>query len=187
MRSLMVTITAALGLAAAASAVEDQVYRWTDRAGQMHFSNVPAPGAEPTGIVSDEDLPVTPHTPEGAPTDTAPQPPVPAQQQSDGAPGGDESESAQASLERRRLERQIKDADQQLRALDAQMAELATVRTQHARGGPVAGGLATNAASFQSDEEKALARQRDSIRDNAAHLRAEHSKLSDQTTAASTP
>ena len=170
--SLLILLTVALATAGRVRADDDQVYRWSDPAGRMHFSNVPSPGAEATGIVSNEQLPVTPPTPPGQPAGATRQP---VDGSNAGSPDGEES--AHAAVQRQQLERQIKDAERQLHALDARLGDLAAVRTRFAKGAPVGGGLASNAAGTLSDEEKGLAQQRASLQADVARMRDDMGKL----------
>lgn len=171
MRSLILGLTIMAAAAHGAIAAEDQVYRWTDHSGHLHFSNVPAPGAEATGIVSDEELPVTPAgTPDQPDDGTAPSP---ARAQPEAAA----EESPHVAVERQDLEHQIRDAERQLQALDTRLDDLARIRTRFSKGSPVGGGFATNAANVQSDEEKGLAKERDALQAGVNQMRADHAKL----------
>lgn len=166
--SLLILAAVVLTTAQAARGEEDQVYRWADRGGHLHFSNVPSPGSEATGIVSNEELPVTPPAPPGQPGAT----------QGGSNPGSpDHEESPHAAVQRQDLERQIKDAERQLHALDARLGDLAAVRTRFAKGTPVGGGLPSNAGGVLSDEEKSLAQQRDSLKAGVERMRADMGKL----------
>ena len=173
--SLLILLAVVLGTTGRSGAGDDQVYRWADRGGHMHFSNVPSPGAEATGIVSKEELPVTPPTSPGQPANAASPHGVP--QDGSNAGSADREESPHAAVQRQELERQIKDAERQLHALDARLGDLAATRTRFAKGAPVGGGLATNAGGALSDEEKSLAHQRDSLKAGVEKMRADIGKL----------
>ena len=171
--SLLMVLAVVLATGGRARAGDDEVFRWTDPGGHMHFSNVPSPGSEATGIVSNEALPVTPPTPPGRPADTT----HAAAQDGSTAGSPDGEESAHTAVERQDLERQIKDAERQLHALDARLGDLAAVRTRFAKGTPVGGGLPSNASGVLSDEEKTLAQQRDSLQANVTRMRTDIGKL----------
>ncbi len=163
------------------------IYRWVDTGGGVHFSNVPSPGARETDLaVADE-----PGSPEGMPVG----PPEGEGQiaershgDGDSAPGPagqrDATEvSAQSSLRRQQLEREIKQSDQQLKDIDSQLQKMAQLRSRFAKGTAMTGGVATNADSARSPEEKQLAEQREQVAQQSAALRTQYGKLRDEVTA----
>src|SRR5919201_580606 len=94
-------------LALAAPGWSGDIYRWTDDAGHVHYSNMDAEGAGAT------------------------------------APGDAVSFSADASLRRNALERDLRATQQRLREIDARLALLAQARTQHTQGSAATGGVGT--------------------------------------------
>ena len=147
-------------LVSAAPGRADEVYQWTDAKGGVHYSNTSG-GGEPTAAVqrdqSGEDA--------GA----------------RGAAGGDPATfSTDTSLRRNALERDYRTTDRRLRELDARLATLARARTDHARGSVSTGGVGTLAGDFRSEEEKALATEREQIAKHAQEIRTEYDKLREE-------
>ena len=155
----------------------NEIYRWTDRAGGVHFSNTPTVGAEPT----DSEAPAG--EPEASAGDvhgeavagTPPEEITPSDE--------DRAYFATASLKRNALERDLRATDKQLRALDERLSGMARARTRNQAGSAATGGVGTSAAAIRSDEERLLATEREQIEKRADDLRAEGSKLRDEVTA----
>jgi hypothetical protein len=171
----MIGVVALALVAWAVPGWSDEIYRWTDESGAVHFSNTPVAGGQPEKVTIDG------HASFG-------------ERGGSNAGGGGASEggherapdadrfSTQASLRRRSLERDLRATDQRLREIDARLAALAEARTRHAGGSVVTGGLGTNAADFRSEEEKQLADERKEIAGQADELRANGRKLRDEVT-----
>lgn len=160
------------------------IYRWVDTKGGVHFSNVPSPGARETDLaVADEPgmpdaLPVGRPEGEGQVAEPAHGDEAVAAAQRDVT-----EVSSQSSLRRQQLEREIKQSDQQLKDIDGQLQKMAQLRTRFAKGSDMTGGVATNAESARSPEEKQLVEQREQIAQQSAALRTQYSKLRDEVTA----
>jgi hypothetical protein len=158
----VVMALAVAGLAAPAHA--DDIYQWTD-GDLVHYSNTPSSG-EPWKKVPDAG---------GVPDAEATVP--------GGAPAADaeaDSLSAQASLRRNALERDLRATRRRIQELDARLAALGRARGQNAKGSDATGGVGAQALDFRSEEEKALAADReglakhvDEVHDEAAKIREE--------------
>jgi hypothetical protein len=179
----MRTVWMVLGLVALASpARANEIYRWTDRAGGVHYTNTPTVGAEPTDIPPPEAA----EAPGADERDlTASEAPPAEIEPSD----EDRAYFASASLKRNALERELRATDKQLRTLDDQLSDMARIRTRHRAGSDATGGVGTTAVDIRSEEERALAAEREEIEKRAEELRAEGAKLREEVTmrAGSTP
>jgi hypothetical protein len=159
-----------VGLAVAAlagSAWSGDIYQWTDRDGGVHYGSAPPAGVSSTRMPS-----VAPAEHEAAATRTA--------------PGGDAGEadagafSAQASLRRNALERDLRATEKRLRELDARLATLGRARTQNARGSDATGGVGAPAVDVRSEEERALAAEREQLLQHATDVRGDATKLREE-------
>src|SRR5262245_32327854 len=152
----------------------DDVYRWRDSGGSMHFSNVPSPGSESMGMEADD--------PGGVGTASATQPGMGE------APGGgigtaseaDTAFSSSASLRRQQLERDLRDTTRRMKALDDQIASLARVRMHNAAGSAATGGVRANAADVRDDEEKKLSEQREQLKTHETEVRGAYAQLREE-------
>jgi hypothetical protein len=140
------------GLAATAlgagPARADDIYTWTDKSGQVHFSNVPSTDQR------------------GAKLGTTDSVPPDEMNQADAAPELDEEQQRfadQAAVQRSKMARELRTMDKQVQDIDARLAELSRARTAHAGGTAITGGLGTNAAGFRSPEEIALETEREEL------------------------
>jgi hypothetical protein len=156
----------------------NEIYRWTDRAGGVHFSNTPTVGAEPTDLeapAAEAEAPAGEVHGEAA-TETPPSEDITPSDE-------DRAYFATASLKRNALERQLRATDKQLRALDERLSGMARARTRNQAGSAATGGVGTSAAAIRSDEERLLAAEREQIEKRADDLRTEGSKLREEVTA----
>ncbi|MFN8545736.1 MAG: DUF4124 domain-containing protein [Candidatus Binatia bacterium] len=193
-RNLVVAVVTmgVLGLLASgplwAAGPSDEVYRWVDGQGRVHYSNVPAPGAEPTGIVADDDA-APPSAAvqgenEGNGIAPSPAPPSSPNQESALDPNEAEAVASRVSVERRQLDRELKQTQRELQDIDTRLDTLARARTAHAKGTPGTGGVGTNAAAYQSDEETQLAKRRAELLDRTDKARSQYGKLRAEVTSA---
>jgi hypothetical protein len=164
----------ALVLAGVSTVLADDVFRWRDGGGQMHFSNVPSPGSEAMEMEADDPGPVG--------TASAIQPGMGEPGMDGGAVGGDGDSafSTSASLRRQQLERDLRDTKRRLRALDGQIASLARVRTQNAAGSAATGGVHANATEVRADEEKSLDEEREKLKAHETEVRGAYDALRDE-------
>jgi hypothetical protein len=148
----------------------DEIYRWTDGSGAVHFSNTPVGVGEPEKVTIEGKASFG----QGGESNADG---VPASEAAhERAPDADRF-STQASIRRRGLERNLKTTNQRLQEIDARLAELAEARTRHSAGLAITGGLGTNAANYLSEEEKQLGEERKQLASQAAELRSDGQKL----------
>jgi len=174
-------------LALATPGWSGDIYRWTDGAGNVHYSNMSAEGDDAAAVA--RDAPVAPPEEEasagldGATDDTA-----------DEAAGGTTAPadpgafSTDASLRRSALERDLGATQRRLHEVDARLAALARARGQHAQGSAATGGVATPTAApegidLRSEEERTLATEREQLAQHADQVRDEAAKLRREVTA----
>jgi uncharacterized protein DUF4124 len=161
-------------VALAAPGRAGDIYRWTDGAGKVHYSNMAADGDDARAV-----------EPGSAPSDAAASATADEADAREGAaPAGEvESYSASASLRRNALERELRATERRLRDLDGRLATLARARGQHAQGSAATGGVGTAALDFRSEEEKALATEREQLAQHEADVRSDAARLRDEVTA----
>jgi hypothetical protein len=167
-------VTLAL-LAWAVPGWSDDIYRWTDGSGAVHFSNTPVGvgGGDP------EKVTIEGHASFGQRTESNAEDAPASDARNERAPDADRF-STQASLRRRGLERNLRTANQRLHDIDARLAELAEARTRHSAGLAITGGLGTNAGNYLSDEEKQLTEERKQLAAQTEDMRADGKKLRDE-------
>jgi hypothetical protein len=166
-----------LGLVALAPpAPANEIYRWTDRAGGVHYSNTPTVGAEPTDMPASE----TGAAPEAGEREATASEASPAEFE---PTDEDRAYFASVSLKRNALERELRATDRQLRTLDERLSDMTRVRTRNRAGSEATGGVGTMAVDIRSEEERALAAERDEVGKRADELRAEGARLREEVTA----
>ena len=159
MRALGVVVVL---LAFAAPARSDEIYRWTDEAGQVHYAN----GAGATRV------------PDGPPVGRKR---AEAANEADAsAPVDDGTFSAGVSLRRNALERDLRATEKRLHELDARIATLVRARKQNGAPGVVGTNL-----DLRSEEEKTLATEREQVAQHAAEVRSDGVRLREEVTARS--
>jgi hypothetical protein len=167
-----------LGRAGAAGATE--IYRWVDREGRVHYSNVPSGGgADKVPELS------APHEPlvqpaEGAGEGGVEAPGAPAVGEAPAVahPRPDHS-STEASLARSGLEKAYRAAKTRLAEIERNLEDLAAARTRHATNPPasVGGVRAPGAETARSAEEEALEAERDAARRRLEEIRGQFAEL----------
>lgn len=165
-------------LAFAMPAWSGDIYRWTDNAGSVHYSNMDIDGADATAVA-----------PGSAPSsgDTARIDSAPATDDAD-APKSDEAFSTSASTRRNALERDLRATERRLREVDARLVSLARARGAHANGSDATGGLGTPSSApggidLRSEEERTLGTQRDQLAQHAEQVRKDAADLRQEVTA----
>jgi hypothetical protein len=154
----------------AGSGWADEIYRWTDAGGAVHYSNTPTTAGTPAGVGGYYD---TPPPSRDAEADAG----------AEAKPAADDAGfSTSASLRRNALERDARTTDRKLHDLDARLTSLARARTANVAGNAATGGLGTLAGDVRSDEERALAEQRAQVAQHADDVRGEYAKLRDEVT-----
>ena len=174
----VMSVSAVLALVSAPG-WSDEIYHWTDGHGGVHFSNTPTAGV-PWTRLSDGQPAVagaTPGVPPAPPTAAAGQPDADAGQPSN------ETFSADVSLRRNALERDLRASRKRLKDIDGRLATLARARNQHAGGSAATGGVGTLALDLRSDEERALAAEREQLSQHVDETRNDGVKLRDEITA----
>jgi len=152
-------------LALALPAWSSEIYRWTDGAGNVHYSNTPNTGHHATAV-----------GPDGAPVGG-----------DDGGSAGEDRDpeadaySASASLRRNALERELRATEKRVREVDAQLAKLARVRGDRADAARTTSGVGTN-LDVRSEEEKALATEREQLAQHAVQVRSDAAQLRQEVT-----
>ena len=170
-------------LALATPGWSGDIYRWTDGAGNVHYSNMSAEGGDAAAVA--RDAPVAPPEEEasagldGATDEAAGETTTPAD------PG---AFSTNASLRRSALERDLGATQRRLHEVDARLAALARARGQHAQGSAATGGVATPTAApegidLRSEEERTLATEREQLVQHADQVRSDAAKLREEVTA----
>jgi hypothetical protein len=160
------TMAGVLVLGLAAGVFAGDIYRWTDAKGQVHFSNVPVSSGDQRGLVSEEEAP---------PIDTASATAEPSGSAAETPEQADAS--AEASLRRQALERELRETQAELRDVDRQLAEAAKLRTRFAKGTEATGGLGTRAENVRTPEEDQLAAKRAQLAKHAEELRQQYEEL----------
>jgi len=150
-----------LGLATGVASGDD-IYTWTDKGGGKHFSNVPSTDQRGAKLGTAETVPAD----EMPPADAGPQ--LTEEQQ---------KYSNQAGVARSRMQREMRAMDQQMKSIDAKLAELARARTAHAGGMAITGGVGTNAGDFRTPEELALEDQKEELQKRQVQAREGAQKL----------
>jgi|SRR5581483_1856438 len=151
-------------VAVVAPAWSSDIYRWTDSSGSIHYSNIDG---------ADGGTKIAPAERAGGEDDD--------ETEASTAPETD-TFSAQASLRRNALERDLRATDRRLRELDGRLASLARARGRNAAGSAATGGVGTDAIDVRSEEEKALATEREQLARHAAEVRGDAARLRDEVT-----
>ena len=154
-----------LGMALAIPAGADEIYRWTDATGSVHYANAPVAhgqGTDHDAVAPGRETSYT--TPsEAEPTDS--------------------NFSADVSLRRNALERDLRATEKRLRELDTRLATLARARARNAGGSAATGGLRAPGADLPSEEEKTLTEEREQLAQHAIEVKGQAVKLRDEVTA----
>ena len=166
-------------LALSAPGWSSDIYRWTDGAGNVHYSNMDAEGDDAAAVAHERAA-------EEAPADLTDDTTDDAADRT--AARGDSAFSATASLRRNALERDLRAAARRLHEIDARLATLARARGQHAQGSVATGGVAAPTAApegidLRSEEERTLATEREQLVQHADQVRSDAAKLREEVTA----
>jgi hypothetical protein len=161
-------------VALAGSSVAEDMYRWKDASGGLHFENVPQPGERrrheeavesPTGEVAAEESGADPSLED---PDAEPRKKMTADETS--------AFSTEISTKRSQLERELRGTESRLRQIDGQLSNLERVRTKNARGSEATGGVAAP-GNIPSPEEEALVEERDELAQHAVDVRNDAAEL----------
>lgn len=158
----------------AGSSLAEEMYRWKDASGGLHFENVPQPGERrrheeavesPTGDVAAEESGADPSLED---PDAEPRKKMTADETS--------AFSTEISAKRSQLERELRGTESRLRQIDGQLANLERVRTKNTRGSEATGGVAAP-GNIPSPEEEALVEERDELAQHAVDVRNDAAEL----------
>ena len=152
-------MTALLALAATVGAQD--IYRWKDTAGNVHYSSMPSPGATSTSGTK--------------------APAARADTEGDAAARDADALSADVSLRRNALERDLRATEKRIHDIDDRLAVLQRARGQRANGSVATGGVGTN-LDVRSEEEKTLAEEREKLAQHVAEIRNDGEKLRTEVT-----
>jgi hypothetical protein len=181
----MVALVGIFLCASGAPGWADDIYRWTDSSGQVHFSNTPAAGDSAERIdATAESMSASAVQPAEAPTPAAIDGGDAEARRGIAAGTGDDLNafSTRASLKRNDLERDLRTTEKRLRELDAQLKGLSGARARHAGGSAATGGVGTS-LDVRSEEEKSLVDEREKLAQHATEVRTEAAKLRDEVVA----
>lgn len=178
-------------VALVAPAWSEDVYRWRDGSGSLHYSSNPPDIQDATRL--GEQLPYEATPPDDSP-DSGASPSGDAVPYEEGSGGGDpgarapdtgdaSSVSTAASLRRSELERDLRATQKRMQEIDDELRTLAAQRTRNAAGSAATGGVGTQAVEVRSDEETSLADERDELSKHAGKVRSEAIKLREELTA----
>ena len=179
MRSIVGTLVVIVVLAGSSTA--EEIYRWKDPLGGLHFENVPTPrrsvlrgdpdGSETGGAGASETGAADVLTGKrGEPADFA-------TGKKKLSPDEVESYSTDVSTRRSRLQRELRVIESQLRDIDGRLATLQRARLKNAHGSAATGGVAAVAFDVLSPEEETLIEQRDELAQRAVEVRNEAAQL----------
>jgi len=163
-------------VALAGSSLAEEMYRWKDASGGLHFENVPQPGERRRHEDAVESATG------GVATEESGQYADPSLEEPDAAPRkkmtADETSafSTEISAKRSQLERELRGTESRLRQIDGQLANLERARTKNARGSEATGGVAAP-GNIMSPEEEALAEERDELAQHAVEVRNDAAEL----------
>ncbi len=161
----------------AGSSVGEEVYRWKDPAGGLHFESVPQPAERPRRQEEAGEAPradVAVHA-NGEPVEAILED---ASAETKKKMTADEAAafSTEISGRRSRLERELRGTESRLRQIDGQLATLERARTRNARGSEATGGVAAP-AHILSPEEETLVEERDELAQHAVEVRNDAAEL----------
>jgi hypothetical protein len=164
-------MVATLALVVTTGARADDIYRWTDHGGSVHYSNSPssAPSTATRESAPSSHEPVASASDRKANADTA---------------TGEDADAffASASLKRNALERDFRATRKEMQDIDGKLATLKRAREQHAQGSDATGGVGAN-LQVQSEEERTLAARREELTKHATEIQTEAGQLRTDVTA----
>ena len=169
----------------------EEIHRWTDSSGRVHYSNTPtgrsADGApSPSGQAYEPSGGGQAYDPSGdaearpGVREHDPEAPAPAAA-AQSATEADDAFSTQASLRRSTLARDIRDTEKRIKGIDARLSDLQRVRARNAQGSAATGGVRAS-LDVRSDEEERLAEQREELSKHATEVRNDYTKLRQEVT-----
>lgn len=177
MRSIVGVLVVIVVLAGTSTA--EDIYRWKDPTGGLHFQNVPTPGQrsvllDDSGSAGSESSDTTGVAmSDGGETGETPK-------RKKLTPEQEEDFSTEVSMRRATLEKELRGTEKRLRDVDGRLATLQRARLKNVNGSAATGGVGAPAYNVLSPEEEALVEERDElaqraveVRNDAVHLRQE--------------
>jgi hypothetical protein len=158
------------------STLADEMYRWKDSSGGLHFENVPTPERKPRGetaevptgdIVADQG---------GGPIDPSLYGSGDVVKKKKMTEDEEEAFSTEVSSRRSQLERDLRGTEGRIRQIDGQLATLARARTKNTHGSAATGGVGAP-ANILSPEEDSLVDERDELAQHAVDVRNDAAEL----------
>src|SRR5688572_1134217 len=162
MRSVVGALIVIAALAGISTA--EEIYRWKDPQGGLHFENVPTPRsfqqpegeASPAASSADADVLLDD---DGNPIEGAKKARL--------APDEEPGYSTEVSTRRSQLERELKGTENRLKAIDGRLVTLQQARLKNVGGSEATGGVGAPAQNVLSPEEEALVEERDELAQRA--------------------
>lgn len=167
----------------AGSSAAEEIYRWSDPLGGLHFQNVPS--ADRSILREEADSSAASegsgaHSGDAATDENGQLVEGAAERKRKLSPEEATTYSTDVSIRRSRLERELRGAEGRLREIDGRLTALERARLKNSRGSEATGGVATFAYDVLSPEEETLVEERDElaqrtvdVRNDAAVLRQE--------------
>ncbi len=183
--------TLVLGLAwlsfSAGQVVAQKVYKWTDKDGKVHFSNV-SPGGESTtedtgavkGIEAQSPEAQSPPVAQAETTAQADREAAAPAESSSSSAISEEAFSSNASMTRMRLKRELADAKQQSADAETKLAALRKMDTQASQVGIEMLQKAYGPNANDTGEEDALRKQKQNADKRIEEIRKQYADLHDE-------
>jgi hypothetical protein len=163
--------------ALAGSSKAEDIYRWKDPQGGLHFENVPTPNPVP-GFQQ--------HEGETAPDASTADAdvlldddgnPIEGTKKQRIAPDQEAGYSTEVSTRRSQLQRELKGTESRLKAIDGRLATLQQARLKNVRGSEATGGVGAPAQNVLSPEEESLVEEREELAQRADEVRSDAAEL----------
>jgi hypothetical protein len=175
MRSVVGALIVIAALAGTSTA--EDIYRWKDAQGGLHFENVPTPNPisglqqlqgekAPDASTSDSSVLLDD---DGNPIEGAKKQRI--------APDQEAGYSTEVSMRRGQLERELKGTESRLKAIDGRLATLQQARLKNVRGSAATGGVGSPAQNVLSPEEESLVEEREELAQRADEVRSDAAEL----------
>jgi FtsZ-binding cell division protein ZapB len=160
------------------SSTAEDIYRWKDPQGGLHFESVPAPKPTPTISQPEGDTSADASAAEAdALLDENGMPIEGTRKKNRLSPDQEADFSTEVSVRRSQLERELKGTESRLKAIDGRLATLQQARLKNVRGSAATGGVGAPAENVLSPEEESLAEERDELAQRADEVRNDAAEL----------
>ena len=167
----------------------DQVYRWTDEKGKVHFSNVAPPGqeekTEESAPAAPEPLTSEPEGPSGSVVEPRESADSEKKEPAKEKPGrfsdlSDDSFSTRVSRQRATLKKDLAQAKRHVRDLDEQIAAVREERSQATSGAILSLQGVTAPGNVDSERELALKKDKEDTEKRIQEIRKEYDELREE-------